>query len=68
MQWEVRELLNDLNTSLSKSGIIYSLWSRFEALIVMVKRADDVFGPIVIMCQGYLLTSIFSCVFYIASR
>jgi len=37
----------------SKSGIIYSLWSRFEAITVMVRRADNIFGPLVILCHGY---------------
>ena len=52
MQWEVRELSNGLTTSVSKCGTaIYSQWSRFEALTVMVKRADDAFGPVIIMSR-----------------
>jgi len=55
MKWEIREL-NDKNSGTSlvhKSEIIYSLWSRFEILAIMVERADKLFGALVIMCHAY---------------
>ena len=63
---EVVELADDSSPlSVSKSGIIYNLWSRFEALTVLVGRADNVFGPLVIICQGYLFSNICICVYLI---
>ena len=64
MKWEVKELSSDSKRPVSKSGIIYHLWSRFETLAVMVERANDLFGPIIILCQGYLFANICGCVFY----
>jgi len=52
------EVLCELAHEGSKSGIIYNLWSRFEALKVMVQRADRIFGPLVILCQGFLFFNI----------
>jgi len=65
-KWEVRELNNNnqnASSTGSKSGIIHSLWSRFEALAVMVDRADKLFGTIVIMCHAYLFCNMCGNVF-----
>ena len=65
MKWEIRELgTNGSSPSNSiKSGIVYSIWSRFETLTVMVGRTDKLFGPMVILCQGYLFTIICGLVY-----
>lgn len=53
------EIQDDSSPSNStKSEVVYSLWSRFEALTVMVRRTDKLFGPMVILCHGYLFTMI----------
>ena len=48
MKWEIQELgTNDFSPSNSiKSEILYSLWSRFEALAVLLGRTDKLFGAI----------------------
>jgi len=65
MKWEIGELgTNDSSPSNSnKSEIMYSLWSRFEALAEMVGRADKLFGAMVVLCQGNLFTMI-CCIVY----
>ncbi len=68
MQREVRELAtNSYKTlsSLSQSEIMYSLWSRFEALKMMVGRADDLFGPLIILCQSYLFFNLCGYIYFL---
>ena len=62
MKWEALALQPTTGKS---DGDIYSLWSRFEALTVMVGRADKLFGSMVVLCQGYLFSNICGCVYYL---
>ena len=38
--------------------IVYSVWFRLENLIVLKRRADKLFGAMVIICQGILFFNI----------
>lgn len=54
LTWEVRELHNGGSSSSNVSKNVYNLSSRLETLIVMLRRADQLFGGIVILSQGTL--------------
>jgi len=63
LTWEVIELTDD--TSVSKSKIVFDIWSRFEALCKMVVRADRLFGAVIILCHGILFFNICCNVFFL---
>ncbi len=53
LTWEVRELGNG-STSSNVSKNIYNLSSRLETLVLMLRRADQLFGSTVILSQSTL--------------
>jgi len=63
MKSEVRELTKDPASPSSKVNTIYSLWSGFETLTEMVRRADHLFGSVVVINQGILFSNICGVVY-----
>ena len=45
--------------------VAFRLWSRFEALKMMVGRADDLFGPLIILCQSYLFFNLCGYIYFL---
>jgi len=64
LKWETQELINESSSS-DKSNSVYGLWFRFETLAAMVKRADNVFGSIVIINKGVLFFNICGVVYIV---
>ena len=65
MKCEVQELTSsNEEPSESKEEIIYSIWFRLENLIVVKRRADKLFGGMVIICHGMLFFNI-CCYVYV---
>lgn len=60
---EVMEITDDM--PVSKSKIVYDIWSRFEALCKMVVRADKLFGVVIILCHAILFFNICCNVFFL---